>query len=143
MKILFASTPASGLCLQSGKCLLRRVTRSSAYLPTRCVTALKQSGQRFALFRKTRILIYETSLLYLSIASRPKAGEVVDASQPDPPRGRGARALNHTNDCLRFTKDASLLDRRLFSARGAKHVRPCGRPLRRARDCAKSCAWWD
>lgn len=56
------------------------------------------------------------SNLYLSIASRPKAGEVVDASQPDPPRGRGARALNHTNDCLRFTKDASLLDRRLFSA---------------------------
>jgi hypothetical protein len=35
------------------------------------------------------------------------------------------------------------LDRRLFSARDARHVRPCGRPPMRVRDCAKSCALWD
>ena len=36
-----------------------------------------------------------------------------------------------------------ILDRRLFSARGATHARPCGRPPMRVRDCAKSCALWD
>jgi hypothetical protein len=36
-----------------------------------------------------------------------------------------------------------ILDRRLFSARGARHARPCGRPPMRVRDCAKSCALWD
>jgi hypothetical protein len=50
--------------------------------------------------------------------------------------GRPATAFALYEGCL-------ILDRGLFSARGARQVRPCGRPPMRARDCAKSCAWSD
>jgi len=54
---------------------------------------------------------------------------------------RGPRAFVRSDPGAK--PEAFILDRRLFSARGARHVRPCGRPPTRVRDCAKSCGLWD